>query len=198
MDEHGRNGTQLQVAGVEIRAPLQDRFFLRMLPPQLVATNPLAMLRDAAYGFHYPDRAVAHRPVDLRCMPQLQLLWVDGSFVRQDPPCFRQQLRLVVLEQSQAAGDFTLSVLLETNPYRDGKSRADQCDHGNAVIVLNLFAQFSVHHMLALTLHAIFTGAHKGTADFYPVYGSDDPSPRPPGAEQAIAFALPGHGTAQS
>src|SRR5882724_11387925 len=98
MDEHGRNGTQLQVAGVEIRAPLQDRFFLRMLPPQFVATNPLAMLLDAAYGFDYPDRAVAHRPVDLRCMPQLQLLCGGRSFVRQDPPCFRQQLRLVVLE----------------------------------------------------------------------------------------------------
>src|SRR6266852_2038719 len=98
MDEHGRNGTQLQVAGVEIRAPLQDRFFLRMLPPQFIATNPLAMLLDAAYGFDYPDRAVAHRPVDLRCMPQLLLLWVGISFVRKGPPCFRQQLRLVVLE----------------------------------------------------------------------------------------------------
>jgi hypothetical protein len=52
--------------------------------------------------------------------------------------------------------------------------------------------------MLDLTLHTIFTRAHKGTADFYPVHGSDDPSSRPLGAEQAIAFALPGHGTAQS
>jgi hypothetical protein len=42
------------------------------------------------------------------------------------------------------------------------------------------------------------TGAHKGTADFYPVHGSDDSPSRPAGAEQAIAFALPGHGTAQS
>lgn len=74
MDEHGRNGTQLQIAGVEIPAPLQNRFFLRMLPPPFVATNPLAMLLEAAYGFDYPDRAVAHRPVDLWCMPQLQFL----------------------------------------------------------------------------------------------------------------------------
>src|SRR6266851_4150926 len=86
------------VSELREEGPLQDRFFLRMLPPQFVATNPLAMLLDAAYGFDYPDRAVAHRPVDLRCMPQLQLLWVGRSFVRQDPPCFRQQLRLVVLE----------------------------------------------------------------------------------------------------
>src|ERR1700745_528541 len=98
MDEYGRNGTQLQVAGVEIPARLQNRFFLRMLPPPLVPTNPLAMVLDPAYGFDYPDRALAHRPVDLRCMPQLQLLWDGRCFVRQDPPCFRQQLRLVVLE----------------------------------------------------------------------------------------------------
>src|SRR5436305_1868508 len=86
------------VAGVEIGARLQDRFFLRMLPPSFVATNPLAMLLDAAYRFDYADRTVGHWPVDLRCMPQLQFLWVSRSFLRQDPPCFRQQLGLVVLE----------------------------------------------------------------------------------------------------
>jgi hypothetical protein len=52
--------------------------------------------------------------------------------------------------------------------------------------------------MVDRTLHTIFTGAHKGAADFYPVYGSDDPSSRPAGPEQTIAFTLPGQGTAQS
>src|SRR5713101_1557446 len=98
MDEHGWNGTQLQIAGVEIRTRLDDRFFLRMLPSPFVPTNPLAMELDPAYRFDYTDRAVGHRPVELRCMPQLQLLWVGRFFARQNPPCFRQQLGLVVLE----------------------------------------------------------------------------------------------------
>jgi hypothetical protein len=52
--------------------------------------------------------------------------------------------------------------------------------------------------MVDLTLHTILTGTHKGAADLYPVHGSDDPSSGPRRAEQTIAFALTGQGTAQS
>jgi addiction module HigA family antidote len=35
-------------------------------------------------------------------MPQLQLLWVGGSFVRQDPPCFHLAEELEALDMSAA------------------------------------------------------------------------------------------------
>jgi hypothetical protein len=74
MDEHGWNGTQLQIAGVEIGVGLEDRFFLRVLP-QFVPTNPSAMLLERANRFDTGQ-------YDLRCMPELQTP-ADRQILRQ-------------------------------------------------------------------------------------------------------------------
>jgi hypothetical protein len=96
-----RNRTQLQIAGVKIRARLHDRFFLRVLPFLLVPLNAEPLLELRTYRFDHPNRAVGHRPVDLRGMPQLQLRMIVHSldaYFGAHTLRFGQQFRLIFFQ----------------------------------------------------------------------------------------------------
>src|SRR6516162_2637268 len=84
MDEQRRNGTQLQITGIEIGASFHDRLFYRSLASQFVPTNQLATVLPATYRFDDSDRAVARRPIDFRRMPKLQPRGSGRLFARKE------------------------------------------------------------------------------------------------------------------
>ena len=87
---------------------------------------------------------------------------------------------------------------MKANAQRNGKGGADDGYGANAVVVLQLLAQFSVDPMFHLALHTVVTGTCEGAADFYAVNGGNDQTSGPLRAEYSVAFQLTGEITAES
>ena len=85
MDEHRRNSAQLQVAGIEIGALLDDYLFLRAFRPDIFQVNPDSMLLLLAHRFDNTDATIGDGPIDFGSVPELQLILVLGLSMLRGP-----------------------------------------------------------------------------------------------------------------
>jgi hypothetical protein len=102
-----------------------------------------------------------------------------------------------ILQQGERTGHFRLTVFLETNAQRNGNRRADSHHGHDAMVVLDVGAQFAADLVLHLALHAGVATASKGTADFDAIHGRHEQAAGPIRAQHSVALQTAGDVTTQ-
>lgn len=78
-EEQGRDGAQLQIAGIEVGAVLDHSFFDDMLIAGRIPVDTLAPPGTVAHGFDDGDVAPGYGPVQLGHVPELEFGGLIGG-----------------------------------------------------------------------------------------------------------------------
>src|ERR1017187_6270210 len=97
-----------------------------------------------------------------------------------------------ILEQSQRTSYLCFAVLLKAETQGDGERGADQSDHDDPVIVLNIGSHLAVHLVLNFPLHAGIATPDERTADLDSIDRRHHQPSGPVGVENPVAFQAAG------